>query len=188
MRLCEYCSEIYFEYLRNPTVDSLQRLNEGHEVYGKYPFRYDTSEKTHPRWCLGRQQRIDTSAATCPFCRAIIHVMDSSNVRGLKSVLFDDNPVCQANIYWSAALKPPLGMRWKLPADVRKGRTESCLFYLRRPSLKWYSFNEFDEPIRPGPVDKTIDVLPHSWAVLSECFQTFDTETHMATEDLFHEV
>ena len=94
--------------------------------------------------------------------------------------------MCQAEVYWSAALKPPPETKWRLPASVSQDGFDgdSWYFFLRRMSLRWQPF-ESGKPL--GPIKTASDVVPRSWALSSECFQGSDPEHHVATADLFHD-
>jgi hypothetical protein len=150
----------------------IRRLNE--QIYGEYPFRFDTSELVGLKWRLGSQQRIDASAASCALCQAIVGVMDDADIRNQNPALFAGNPACQADIYRSAYLQPSPGATWKLPTEVGQGRFngETWYFYLRRMSLKWRPF-ELNDSVEPGLIDRIADRVLRSWAYLDECFQPY---------------
>jgi hypothetical protein len=68
--------------------------------------------------------------------------------------------------------KPPSGTEWRISAFVNQDRLQrgSPEFYLYRMSLRWQSF-ESDKSLEPGWIESQLDVVSHSWVLLSKCFQ-----------------
>jgi len=143
--LCDYCAEIDFETLRNPTMGDLRLLNAGGEPENQYPFKREPPEVTDIQRNLGLHSRIEQSAASCVFCRAIVevhkpqpHVLDFMRAAGVP------DPLCVATIGPAGRLLAPEGVKWE------GLKTEEIDYYfLRRLSLGFRPL-EPAEAVQPG--------------------------------------
>lgn len=140
---CEYCAAIDFEPMRLPTPPSLQALIHGKDLLEKPGFSYDPQRNViqYSRPGLGRDQelgkqtRIDSSAASCPWCRAISRLVRTSGLYSANREFFEADPDCSLSIYCDPvdgpAIEIPLGPSSKLPPAV------TLLVFLGRISLTW---------------------------------------------------
>jgi hypothetical protein len=166
--LCDYCAEIDFEILRNPTMGDLRLLNTGGEPENQYPFKREPPEVTDIQRNLGLHSRIEESAASCVFCHAIVevrkqqpHVLDFMHAAGVP------DPLCVATIGPAGRLLAPEGVKWE------GLKTEEIDYYfLRRLSLGFRPL-EPAEAVQPGAVlNKDSSV----WQRLTGCFQSYEKE------------
>ena len=178
--LCEYCSLIDFEYLRAPTVEDLERINAGDpDVYGRFPFKADTSDQVGATWRLGRQSRVVESANTCRLCETIVKVLAESNLPKENAMLFHSDPICEARSMWSARLSPPSGGI----SYQKKDGSSLPIFYLRRLSLRWIEAVDSMQEI--GEVLLATDDPSHMSATLGAALQPCDQDSYVEIDQLF---
>ncbi|KAL0469438.1 heterokaryon incompatibility protein domain-containing protein [Neurospora intermedia] len=112
--LCEHCAAIDFEQLRLPSSKDVGKLNEGQPIEGIFPFigyRYIIDDRPH--WSLGAQSRIQRSAATCPFCREVSLILETSGVQVKAPVIFEKDPICDVYFTNAGYVEAPPGVTWK---------------------------------------------------------------------------
>jgi hypothetical protein len=154
--------------LRHPTVGDIRLLNDGREPADQYPFKIDTSESVTPQRSLGLHSRVEQSAASCPFCRAVVeihkqqpHVLDSLRAAGVS------DPLCVAAITYSGHVLAPDGVAWR-----GVNAEEVYSFFLRRLTLEFRPLEE-GEVVQPGAL---LNKAAVSWQRLSGCFQPYQKE------------
>ncbi|KAK3396988.1 HET-domain-containing protein [Sordaria brevicollis] len=164
--LCAYCAAIDFEPMRLPTFQSLQALINGKDLLEKPGFSYDRQRNViqHSRpglgrdQTLGRQSRVDSSAANCPLCRATSDLVRTSGLYTTHQEFFESDPECSLSIYCDPvdgpAIEIPLGLNFKLSSAA------TLLVFLGRISLTW------NAPLTA--------VTKQPSLTLFDCFQTLD--------------
>lgn len=176
--LCDYCSQIDFEFLRNPTVQDLRDLNEGQEKSGRMPFTWHDSEQLYPCYCLGLASRI-VGESSCHLCEMISKVFEQT---GMYQAVHHD-PVTIAFIAPCATFKSPLGTTWT-SRGVRSlhgpvAAEDDDYFYLRRLGLSFRPRNK-DELLKPGPMTDIKNNDEQRSTMLVECFQSCDRNPQSA--------
>ncbi|EGZ68528.1 HET-domain-containing protein [Neurospora tetrasperma FGSC 2509] len=112
--LCEYCAAIDFEQLRLPSSKDVGKLNEGRPVEDIFPsIDYSIWSTDRPHWSLGTQSRIQRSAATCPFCREVSLVLETSGVRVKAPTVFEKDPICDVYFTEAGRVHAPPGVTWE---------------------------------------------------------------------------
>jgi len=166
--LCEYCAEIDFEMLQNPTAADIRLLNAGGVPKDQYPYKNEKSDQVDVRRSLGLHSRIEKSAAKCPLCAAVLkihkqqpHVLDSLRTVGVV------DPLCIASIAPSGRLLPPEGVTWRA-----LGTEDVGFFYLRQLSLEFRP-PDAGEVVQPGAL---LDTSYIRWQRLTDCFQSYQGE------------
>lgn len=191
--LCEYCAAIDFEQLRLPSSKVVQELNKGKPIEPRFPFiQYHVQRDGRPHWSLGTQSRIESSAATCPFCREVCRVFEAAEVRAKVPDVFEKDPICDVYFTLAGYIEAPPGVTWSRYQSSEKllrqvaGRFHKKVYHLLslraqmlhfsdpsviphpRISLRWtvpekHEMRWFQRyPISPGVIE------------LFECFQSMD--------------
>lgn len=167
--LCDFCTEINFDMLRLPTVNEIQLLNAGCRPPDQFPYKFDTSSEVGPSKNLGLVSRVQKSSGTCPFCSAVVEVLQQHPhvLDRLRNVGVVD-PLCHVSIFPSGRLRAPEGVSWKPTRE--DADTDTDFFYLRQLQLGF-------SPLQPGQ-----RVQPGQlWLV--ECFQLHHLETPVPQGD-----
>jgi hypothetical protein len=184
--LCDYCSQIDFEFLRNPTVQDLRDLNQGQERSGRMPFTTDDSEQLYPRYRLGLGSRI-VKESSCTLCKMVLQVLKQAGLWREPLWLKYDDPVIDAFIAPCGRFSSPLGTNWT-SRGVRSlhepvAAVDDDYFYFRRMGLTLRLKDE-NELVGPGQVTD----LKGASTILAECIQPCDRNPpSIQVESLFED-
>ncbi|KAK3342425.1 heterokaryon incompatibility protein-domain-containing protein [Neurospora tetraspora] len=133
-KLCEYCTAIDFEQLRLPSSKDVEGLNKGQPIERIFPCtNYNVYNDDRPHWSLGTQSRIETSAATCSFCREVCHVLETSGVRVKAPSVFEKDPICDVYFTDAGCVEAPPGVTWKRYAPLETSLRE----FARKHEYLW---------------------------------------------------
>ncbi|KAK3402267.1 heterokaryon incompatibility protein-domain-containing protein [Sordaria brevicollis] len=191
--LCEYCAAIDFEQLRLSSSKDVQELNEGNPIEPQLPFiQYQVQRDDRPHWSLGSQSRIESSAATCPFCREVCRVLEVAEVREKVPDVFENDPICDVYFTLAGFIEAPPGVTWsryqsseKLLRQVAKSFHKKVHHLL---SLRAQMLNFSDPNVIPHPRISLRWTVPEKHEMrwfqrypisqgvieLFECFQSMD--------------
>ncbi|KAH8801433.1 heterokaryon incompatibility protein-domain-containing protein [Xylogone sp. PMI_703] len=108
VRLCEFCSKIDFERLRNPLLSDLPAVREGRVDKSRRPFK-DTRVDTHKPTTLGPFSEILRRSKSCRLCQLIVF----SLTRHVANRLSDED-VCEAETTFFGGYRDPQGENYWL--------------------------------------------------------------------------
>ncbi|RYP75208.1 hypothetical protein DL771_002533 [Monosporascus sp. 5C6A] len=131
--LCEFCSTINFEALRNPLISDLPALREGRADRSRHPFK-DKGDDAHKVTTLGRFSDVLQRSKTCRLCQLIVNALTRQ-----VSHRPGDNSVCDAETSFFGVYRDPQGKdywirRLSILVDIHSdayciGGPKKSLFY-----------------------------------------------------------
>lgn len=145
--LCDFCREIDFDLLRNPTRSEIEHLNNGGQAPDLYPYKNDRSNRIGSTRYLGLWSRVKIAPADgCSLCRAIVKLMHQQPhiFERLRAAEITD-PLLMASLNPAGRLVPPVrGATWN-----GIDGTPQEYFYLRQLSIE-ITRQGVGELVKPG--------------------------------------